>query len=145
MSTRVWAFEGDRIEDYGGPFVEWELSAAERKFRRDADRQRDGLAARDAVRSEARKTAAARKEEEEGGRAARREAAAREREVHRLEARIAELTIEVADPTLYDGAAEGARKAGRLDRELKEAKRALDDALARWNAAVEELEAGAGP
>lgn len=137
LSTRVWAFEGDRIEDYGGPFVEWELSAAERKFRRDADRQRDGLAARDAVRAEARKSAAARKEEADGERAARRVAAAREREVHRLEARIAELTTELADPTLYVGAAEGARKAGRLDRELKEAKRALDDALARWTEAVE--------
>jgi ATP-binding cassette subfamily F protein 3 len=145
LSTRVWAFEGDRIEDYGGPFVEWELSAAERKIRRDADRQRDGLAARDASRSEARKTAAARKEGEDAERAARREAAAKEREVHLLEARISELTTLLADPALYDGAAEGARKAGQLDRELKEAKRALDDALARWTEAVEALEASAGP
>jgi len=141
LSTRVWAFDGGRIEDYGGPFVEWELHAAERRKLRDSARQRDEQAARTAVRSESRKQAAGKKEEEGAQRATRREAAAREQEVHRLEARIAELTAALADPALYDGAATGARKAGQLDRELKEARRALDDALSRWTAAVEALDA----
>jgi ATP-binding cassette subfamily F protein 3 len=145
LSTRVWAFEGERIEDYGGPFVEWELAAAERRTRRDADRQRDGLAARDAVRSEARKSAAANKAEEEAERGARREASARERDVHLLEARIAELTESLASPALYDGSADGARRAGGLDRELKAARRALDLAMARWNEAVEALTARSLP
>ena len=104
-------------------------------------RQKDEQAARTAVRSESRKHAAGKKEGEGAQRATRREAAAREGEDHRLEARVRELTVAVADPALYAGAAEGARKAGRLDRELKEAKRALDDAMARWTEAVEALDA----
>src|SRR5678815_4122555 len=49
LSTRVWAFDGNRIEDYGGPFVEWELHAAERRKAREAARQKDEQAARTAV------------------------------------------------------------------------------------------------
>ena len=141
LSTRVWAFDSCRIEDYGGPFVEWELHAAERKKLRDSARQKEEQAARTAVRSESRRSAAGKKEEEGAQRATRREAAMQEAEVHRLEARIAELAAAVADTALYDGTAEGARKAAGLDRELKEAKQALDDAMARWTEAVEALDA----
>ncbi len=141
LSTRVWAFDGGRIEDYGGPFVEWELHAAERKKLRDAARQKDEQAARTAVRAESRKNVAGKKEEEGAQRAGRREAAAREEEVHRLEARITELDAALADPALYNGAADGARQAGRLDRERKDAKRALDTAMALWTEAVDALDA----
>ncbi|HEU5219999.1 MAG TPA: ABC-F family ATP-binding cassette domain-containing protein [Gemmatimonadales bacterium] len=140
LSTRVWAFDGGRIEDYGGPFVEWELHAAERKKLRDAARLKDEQAARTAVRSELRKNAAGRKEGEDAQRAGRREAAAREADVHRLEARVSELATALADPALYNGAADGARKAGQLDRELKETRRALEDAMARWTEAAEALD-----
>jgi ATP-binding cassette subfamily F protein 3 len=141
LSTRVWAFDGNRIEDYGGPFVEWELHAAERRKAREAARQKDEQAARTAVRSEARKQASGKKDEAGIQRATRREATAREEEVHRLEARITELDTALADPALYEGAAEGARTAGRLDRELKATRRALDDAMARWTEAVDALDA----
>jgi hypothetical protein len=50
------------------------------------------------------------------------------------------LDAALADPALYDGAAEGARKAGQLDRELKATRRTLDDAMARWTVAVEALD-----
>ena len=89
--------------------------------------------------------AAANKAGEEAERGARREAAAREREVHALEARIADLTAALANPALYDGGAEGARRAAGLDRELKEALRGLDQAMARWNEAVEMLTARSAP
>jgi hypothetical protein len=46
----------------------------------------------------------------------------------------------VADPALYDGSGDGARKAGQLDRELKSLRGELDRALSRWNEAVELLE-----
>lgn len=36
LSTRVWGFDGTHIEDYGGPFVEWEQHATERAARRAA-------------------------------------------------------------------------------------------------------------
>jgi hypothetical protein len=47
----------------------------------------------------------------------------------------------LADPALYDGGANGAREAGRLNAELTKVRRALDDALARWTEASDALEA----
>jgi ATP-binding cassette subfamily F protein 3 len=140
LTTRVWAFDGGRLEDYGGPFVEWEAHAAERAAQRSAARASADQASRTAVRAEARKSAAARKEEDDSHRNARRAADLGEREVHQLEGKIGELEAAVADPSLYDGSGAGARKAGRLDAELKSLRGALDAALARWNEAVEALE-----
>ncbi len=140
LTTRVWAFDSGRMEDYGGPFVEWEVHAAERTARRSAARATAEQAARTAVRADVRKSAAARKGEDDAHRNARRAADAGEHEVHRLESAIEELESAVADPALYDGSGDGARKAGQLDRELKSLRGELDRALARWNEAVEMLE-----
>jgi ATP-binding cassette subfamily F protein 3 len=139
LSTRVWAFDGDRLEDYGGPFVEWEAHAADRARRRAAIRQREEAAAPLAARDGVRRQADTRREEEQALRAARRSAEASEREVHRLETRIEELELTLADPAMYDGSGEAARRAGELDRELGESRRALDQALTRWTEAVESL------
>jgi len=136
LATRVWAFEGDRIQDYGGTFVEWEQQQAERAA---ANSPRRGAApeagASGTTRTEARKAAAAKRESQETRRAAQREAEAREQAVHAAEARIGELERALADPALYEGGAEGAREAGRLSVELDRARRALDDALVRWTEA----------
>jgi ATP-binding cassette subfamily F protein 3 len=137
LSTRVWAFDGDRLEDYGGPFVDWEVHAAERAARRTAARQRDEAAARTALRDGARREVEARRGGEQAVRAARRQAEEREAEVHRLEARIEQLAAALGDVTMYDGTADAARRAGQLDRELAECRRALDLAMQRWNEAVE--------
>jgi ATP-binding cassette, subfamily F, member 3 len=139
LSTRVWAFDGNRLEDYGGPFVEWEVHAAERARRRAAIRQHEEALARVALRDGARRQAETRREDEQALRAARRAAESSEAEVHRLEARIEELELALADPLRYDGSAEAARRAGELDRELREQRRALDQALVRWTEAVDAL------
>jgi len=139
LSTRVWAFDGDRLEDYGGPFIEWEAHAADRAKRRAAIRQREEAAARAAARDGARQVASGKRDQENAARAARRIAEDKEATVHRLEARIEELEIVLADPAMYDGSADAAKRAGLLDRELKEARRSLDAALASWTEAVEAL------
>jgi ATP-binding cassette subfamily F protein 3 len=139
LSTRVWAFDGERLEDYGGPFVEWEVHATDRAKRRAAIRQREEAAARLAVRDGARRQAESKREDENAVRAARRAAETSERDVHRLETRIEELELALADPAMYDGGGEAARRAGRLDGELKESRRALDLALTRWTEAMESL------
>ena len=139
LSTRVWAFDGDRLEDYGGPFVEWEVHAADRARRRAAIRQREEATARLAMRDGVRRQAESRREDEQTTRVARRTAEASEREVHLLEARIEELELALADPAMYDGTGEAARRAGGLDRELKESRRALELALTRWTEAVDSL------
>jgi ATP-binding cassette subfamily F protein 3 len=142
LSTRVWAFDGTHIEDYGGPFVEWELHAAERTARRSAAVAVEAAAVRKAARAEAAK--APERNLESLRRTAERDASAREKEVHRLEERISELEAALADQSLYAGGMEGSRKARKIDAELKEARRAHDEALTRWTAAVEALSALAG-
>jgi ATP-binding cassette subfamily F protein 3 len=138
LATRVWGFDGARLEDYGGPFVEWEAHAAERATRREKDRLAALSAGRLAARGEAKLEGERKREAEEARRAQKRELARREAEVHRLEARIAELEAALHDPALYAGGAEAARQAGRLDAELKGARRELDAALADWSEAAQD-------
>ena len=138
LATRVWAFDGDHLEDYGGPFVEWEQHAAARAGRRERARL-DALAAeRESARAGAKRDAAGKRDAEEIRRTRKRELARREAEVHRLEARIGELEEALRDPGLYAAGADGARQAGRLDAELKQARREHDAALAAWNDAATE-------
>ena len=142
LSTRVWAFDGTHMEDYGGPFVEWELHAAERAARRDAAAQVAAAAQRKATRSEAAK--APERNTESLRRTAERDAAAREKEVHQLEERIGTLEAALADPSLYGAGADGTRKAKEIDAELKAARRDHDAALTRWTTAMEALSTLAG-
>jgi hypothetical protein len=86
------------------------------------------------TRTKERKAAAARRE-------TREKAESLEQAVHAAEARIGELERALADPALYHGGANGAREAGRLNTDLTKARRALDDALARWTAASDALDA----
>jgi ABC-type multidrug transport system ATPase subunit len=86
VATRVWWFDGNRLVDFDGPFVEWEKRAAE-----------DAEAA-----------------------------------VQRLEKRVTELEVSLEDTDLYDGSAEGAQKAARLDQELAKARQELDAAMVAW-------------
>ena len=135
LATRVWAFQGDRIQDYGGTFVEWEQQQAERRSAPSVPRPAEAGPAR-AGKTEAKKAAAVRRETEEARRSARRESEAMERAVREAEGRVAELEAALADPALYaDG--DGAREAARLSVELGKAKQEVELALARW-AAVEE-------
>src|SRR4029079_3152321 len=53
LSTRVWAFDGTHLEDYGGPFVGWEQHAAARAARRNAAQAVEAAAVRKAARAEA--------------------------------------------------------------------------------------------
>ena len=130
LATRVWAFDGTRIEDYGGPFVEWERMAADRSRRRAAMAAEAEQAAKAAEREKARR-AAAKTAPSEDPRKAKRDAEERERAVERAEARVAELEAALANPALY-GDADGARTAAALNRHLEAARRELEAAMERW-------------
>jgi t-SNARE complex subunit (syntaxin) len=99
----------------------------------------EAAAVRKAARAEAVKTPE--RNVESLRRTAERDATAREKEVHRLEARVAELEAALADQALYSGGAEGSKKARKIDTELKDARRAHDEALTRWTAAMETVSA----
>ena len=137
LATRVWAFDGTRISDFDGTFVEWETdraARAQRASRADADAAE---ARRVQERERAKRNADTQEGDHAGRRARKRAADDAERSVARHEARIAQIEGQLADPELYDGSAEAARKAGSLDQELAKARRALDDAMAAWAEASE--------
>jgi ATP-binding cassette subfamily F protein 3 len=130
LSTRVWAFDGLRLEDYGGPFVEWEKMAAERAKRRASMAAEAEATARQAEREKA-KRAAAKAPAADDPRKAKRDAEERERAVQLAEERVSELEAALANPALY-GDADGARKAATLNKQLEAAKRDLELAMERW-------------
>jgi ATP-binding cassette subfamily F protein 3 len=141
LATRVWAFDGSTIEDYGGPFVEWEVRHAERTAQRARDASARASAEREVEKARARKTAEGRRSEGDGLRTARLAVDALEQGVHAREAEVERLRSELAEPTLYDGSSDAARKAAMLQRQLAAAQRVLDTALERWTSAAEALDA----
>jgi ATP-binding cassette subfamily F protein 3 len=137
LSTRVWAFEGERLIDFDGPFVECEARSAERTAARQAELAKSDGTNRTAGRTRDKRDAAARRGDDARTRAAKRDAEARERDVQAAEARVAELESALADAALYDGSADGARRAGTLNAELAAARAVLEQAMERWLASVE--------
>ena len=141
LATRVWAFDGDRIEDFNGPFVDWEAMARERAGRRRTEQNARDSATRDRTRADTKKTADTKRDDGGDLRTARRAAEAGERDVQSREARVAELQAQLADPSLYDGGAKGAKRAAALSADLKAATRDHEAAFLRWSEAMEKLTA----
>ena len=132
VATRVWWFDGTRLRDYDGPFIEWE---ADRAARVAAAAKADAEAAdarRAAEKVRAKRNEASQEDDHAARRARKRAAEDAERGVQRHEARVAELESQLADPDLYDGSAEKARTAAALTQQLDAARRALDTAMAAW-------------
>ena len=55
-----------------------------------------------------------------------------EKAVTEAERRVGDLKRQLQDPSLYDGNAAKAKRAGQLDKELADAQRKLDGAMAKW-------------
>ena len=140
LATRVWAFDGDRVEDFAGPFVEWETMAAARTGRRRSELAERDATLRERARAESKRSAGSKRDGAEETRRARRAVEASEHEVQRLEARIAELRHQLADPALYTAGGDSARRAAGIGSELEQATRDHEGALARWTGAMEQLE-----
>jgi ATP-binding cassette subfamily F protein 3 len=134
LATRVWAFDGTHLADFPGTFVEWE----DWKAAREARASRAQAEAETAKRQKERERPGKKKPPPlQGGdhaakKARQRAAEDAERAVARCEARVQELENELANPDLYDGSADAARKAGKLDQELTRARKELDDAMGEW-------------
>ncbi len=137
VATRVWAFEGNHLVDFDGSFVEWETwhndksAQAARVEAEAADKRRQQ------EKEKAKKGASSQSDDQATKRAKKRAADDAEQAAGRWEARVAELEEKLADPELYDGSSEAARRAAELDQELAKARKALDDALAAWAEAAE--------
>ena len=138
VATRVWAFDGTRLVDFDGPFVEWEEDRAHRAAkasRADADAAE---LKRQQEKERAKKNAASQEGDHAARRARKRAADDAEAAVQRHEARIAEVEAQLGDADLYDGTPEGAKKAAQLDQELARLRKALDQAMAAWAEATEQ-------
>lgn len=135
LATRVWAFDGNRVEDYGGTFVEWEERQKARAATAAAEATRAAIARRETEKRQAQRIAPSQDREAAARRDRKRSAEmaeAAEREVHACEQRVESCRAELQDPALYDGSAAAARRAAELGRALKDAEAALDGAMQRW-------------
>jgi len=137
VATRVWAFEGNHLVDFDGSFVDWEATRSDHAARAAREAADAEAKRRIAEREKAKKNAAAQEDDHAAKRARKRAAEEAEASVQRWEQRVGELEQELADADLYDGSAEAAKKAARLDQELVKARMALDDAMAAWAEATE--------
>ncbi|MFI5245601.1 MAG: ABC transporter ATP-binding protein, partial [Gemmatimonadales bacterium] len=136
LATRVWAFDGDRLVDFGGTFVDWERQLRDAALARRAADALASDARREQEKVRARGNAAAEQKGQAARRAARTAAADAERAVHELELKVVALRRALDDPDLYDGSAQKAKRAGLLDKELTATQRALDAELMRWSEVI---------
>ena len=139
VATRVWYFDGNRLVDFDGPFIEWEADRASRtakasRAEADAVEQR-----KQQEKERAKRQAAAQEDDHAARRAKRKQADEAEQAVQREEKRVADLEAKLADGDLYDGSPEKAKEAAKLDQELAKARKQLDAAMAAWAEATDGL------
>jgi ATP-binding cassette subfamily F protein 3 len=169
LATQVWEVKDQQLIIFPGSFVEWEALRAENKIKAEKDareisqreseknakvRDRERELQRERERADKAKEQAYDRSQGKGGqakaaptsndvrkaqRAADKALADAELRVSMLEAKIAGITAELDDVTLYDTPA-GVQKAASLGRALDDARDALDDAVHDWTAAGEHVQ-----
>jgi ATP-binding cassette, subfamily F, member 3 len=142
-ATRTWVMHGERITDYAGTFAEWETVSAERAHAAAVAAEEEESLRRTHERQQMRRPASPSREDRTARRTAQRDLERAEADVARLETRVSAITAALEDPQLYT-TPDGVSRAQTLGAELDGTRAALDDAIARWERAVEVVEA-AGP
>jgi ATP-binding cassette subfamily F protein 3 len=135
LTTRVWVLHEGRITDFPGSFEEWEIASAERAHAAAVAAAEAESLRRVRDRKQTRRPGDDRKRKEVGPRTVEREVSEAEAEVAECETRMALVRGRLEDPDLYV-TADGAKRAGELGQELEQARRALDRAFERWEAAT---------
>jgi ATP-binding cassette subfamily F protein 3 len=140
LATRVWWFDGTRLHDFDGPFVEWEAMIAERSAREAQAASAQAAKERDAARARAERERSSKTQDDGARRRAKRALEEAEQDVARCEQRVKTLQNALTADALYDGSPAAAKEAARLEAQLDEAQQTLERAMARWmecTAAVE--------
>jgi ATP-binding cassette, subfamily F, member 3 len=140
LTTRTWVLHQGHITDYPGTFGEWEVASAERAHAAAVAAAEEEALRKVRERKQTRRPDDERRRAQSARRAAQRAVAEAEAGVGTHESRVAGLRARLEDPNLYltsDGAAEAAR----IGQELEDARRALDQAFAEWEAATRRMEA----
>ena len=140
LSTRVWSFDGTRLRDFDGTFVEWEVAETERRTRLASQTSAALQGKRAQEKAAAQKSKGGDDREAQARKQAKKMADDAEREVVRLEERVQKLQKALEDGDLYDGSPDKTREAKRLEKELAAAQRQLDDAMSSWAETTAALE-----
>ena len=140
LSTRVWAFDGTKVEDFGGTFVEWEARLKARVADASAEATRATIARRDAEKKQARSNSSSQGKEQAARRDRQRAAERAEQEVAKLEARV----LSAATPCRTRRCTTAAPRVCAVPPSstwaLKDAESALDAAMQRWVEATATLQ-----
>jgi ATP-binding cassette subfamily F protein 3 len=139
LTTRCWILHQARITDYPGTFGEWEVASTERAHAAAVAAAEEESLRKVRERKQTRRPDEERRRAQSARRAAERAVAEAEAGVAAREARMAELREQLEDPALYLTPA-GTVMAARIGAELEEARRALDQAFAKWEAATLAME-----
>ena len=139
-ATRTWVLHEKRIIDYDGTFAEWETVSAERAHAAAVAAAEEEAVRRARERKQVRRPPSPSREDRAAKRTAQRDLERAEAEVSHLEARVSAITGALEDPQLYT-TPDGVARATSMGIELDAARRALDEAIARWERAVETAEA----
>ena len=140
LATRVWVLHDRKVTVFDGDFAEWEAASAEMAHAAAVRAAEEESLRRVQEKKRTQRQESSRDSRRDDTRRARRQAEEAEKEVGALEARVAALSAQLEDPSLYL-TAEGTRKSIAIGKELDEAKRALDRAIERWTEATEAFEA----
>jgi ATP-binding cassette, subfamily F, member 3 len=138
LTTRIWVLHEGRITDFPGSFEEWEVASAERAHAATVAAAEAESLRRVRDRKQTRRPTQGGKRKDAGPKSAERQVSDAEAEVAECEARLDLVRARLEDPDLYLRA-DGAKRATVLGRELEEARRALDLAFERWEAATQAL------
>jgi ATP-binding cassette subfamily F protein 3 len=143
LATQVWELRHQELSVFPGTFVEWEAMRTERTEQETQQaRADDRREAERNTRQREREREQRAREQGAGGdpkkllRAAEKALADAELRVTTLEEKIAGLTAQLDDTSLYDNPA-GIKKAAALGKELDDARDALEDAMHDWGSAEE--------
>src|SRR6266576_225828 len=139
LTSRVWVLHDRHITDFSGSFGEWEERSREREHATAVAAAEQETLRRVKERKATRRRETRADENRAALRQIRRQIEASEREIARLETKIAQLKTMLEDPELYT-TREGAQKSLGVGKELEETKRKLDAALANWSDAKERAE-----
>jgi ATP-binding cassette subfamily F protein 3 len=139
LTTRVWILHERRITDFPGSFEDWEAASRERAHAAAVAAAEEEAVRRVKERKQTRRPDDERQRKHATRRTAERAVAEAEAEVGACEERVEALRAELDDPRLYL-TPDGGRRAGELGRELEAARRRLEEAFARWEAATREAE-----
>jgi ATP-binding cassette subfamily F protein 3 len=140
LATHVWAITNGTLEDFNGPFVEWEGMQSERERAKNADAAAATAVRKTAERAAAQKLSSVSTDGSKARKAARLDVERCESAVAAAESRMRDIEASLADPALYQGSGDGVRRAGELQKQLTEARRVHDAAVDAWAASTERLE-----